>query len=248
MTRTNNSRRTTAFTIIELIIVMVLIGILAIIGLVAYNNVQQRASDSTVQTTVTDALKHLQLFYVENRSYPSNIANTQYAPPLNVALALYTNAAQTPTYQNLTADQNAQLFLNACNGYMPIVSGGTTYNTSCVYSGNNAHIKGQVGSNVVISGPNFNQSDFVLTCGSACSTVQSNIISSFTSQGGSFPITVPKSGSSLPAPVLVTTGVASKFCLEGRSPQFSSVVYHVVPSSSAPESGPCPTDPTLHYP
>lgn len=110
MIRADNSRQITAFTIIELIIVMVLIGILAIIGLVAYNNVQQRASDSTVQATVTDALKHLQLFYVENKSYPSNIANTQYAPPLNVALALYTNAAQTPTYQNLTADQNAQLF------------------------------------------------------------------------------------------------------------------------------------------
>jgi transcriptional regulator NrdR family protein len=47
---------------------------------------------------------------------------------------------------------------------------------------------------------------------------------------------------------VIMMNVRSMIELEGRSPQFSSVVYHVVPSSSAPESGPCPTDPTLHYP
>lgn len=236
------------FTLVELLIVIVVIAILASILIVSYIGAQRRSSDALVKQTVSDAMKHLQLYNVFNKYYPSNIANTEYAPPITVAVALYTNAPQTPVYENLDAGQNAQLFLNSCNGFMPIVDGGTTYNTSCIYNGNNMHVKGQVASNVVINGPTINQNDFVLSCGSACSSAQSQIVSTFLAQGGSFPITVPKSGSTLPAPTLSTTGPASDFCLEGRSPQFVDIIYHTVPNSSGPESGPCPTSGTLHYP
>ena len=153
-----------------------------------------------------------------------------------------------PVYQNLTADQNAQLLLNSCNGFMPVVSGGTTYNTACVYNGNNMHIKGQVTSNVILNGPTINQADFVLTCGASCSAAQNSIISTFIAQGGSFPITVPSKGSTLPAPTIVNAGNASRYCLEARSPAYSDIIYHAAPSSSSPEQGACPADAALHYP
>lgn len=236
------------FTIVELIMVVVVIAILAAIVIVAYNGSQRRAMDGQVQQTISDARKSLQVYYAFNNNYPPNIANTEYAPPLTVAVVLYTDAPQLPIYSGLSTSQNAQLFLNACNGFMPIVDNGTTYNTSCVYNGNNEHIKGTQSSNVVIHGPIINESDFVLTCGGACTATQNNIISIFKAQGGSFPVTVPKKGSTLPSPTsLATTGPASDYCLEGRAPQFSDVIYHATPDEAVTK-GPCPTTPTLHYP
>lgn len=237
------------FTLVELLIVSTVIAVLASISLVAYMGMQRRSADSSVMRTIADAQKTLQTFQVFNRYYPSNIANTDYAPPTTVAVVLYTDAPQKPVYSNLTSAQNAQLFLNACNGFMPVVDGSTTYNNSCVYNGNNAHIKGTASSNVVIHGPVFDQSDFVLTCGSACTTAQNQIITAFLDQGGTFPITVPKSGSVLPAPTLVTYGSATTYCLEGRSPTYANIIYHTTPgSASMPELGPCPANPNLHYP
>ena len=135
------------------------------------------------------------LYHVENRSYPANLADTDYLPPLTVATKLFTDAPQMPVYQNLTSEQNAQLFLNSCNGFMPIISGGQTFNTACIYNGNNVHIKGQVSSNIVIDGPSIAQADFALPCGSDCSAAQADIINTFLAKGGTFPIAVPKAGS-----------------------------------------------------
>ncbi len=240
--------RARGFTIVELLVAIAMIAVLAVIGLVTYTGIQRRSAQSVVQTSIGDAQKVLQAYYVFNRYYPSNIANTDYTAPLTVPLAFYTDSPQTPLYQNLSADQNAQLFLNSCNGFMPVVSGGTTYNTSCVYSGNNMHIKGTVSSNVILNGPTINEASFGLTCGSACETAQAGILSSFLAQGGTFPITVPKKGAALPAPTMQTTGNATRYCLEGRSSGYSDVIYHVAPNSASIMDGPCPADPGLHYP
>lgn len=246
--RVDSHKKRSGFTLIELIVVGVVIAVLTAITIVTYNGSQRRAMDVQVQQTVSDARKSLQVYYAFNSNYPPNIANTEYAPPLTVAVVLYTDAPQMPVYANLTADQNAQLFLNACNGFMPIVSGGTTYNTSCVFNGNNEHVKGEVGSNVVIKGPVINQSDFKLICGAACDQAQNSILTTFLAQGGTFPVNVPKQGSALPAPTsLQITGPASRYCIEGRAPQYTDIVYHAT-EQAAVNKGPCPSDPALHYP
>lgn len=236
------------FTLVEALVVTVIIAVLATVIIVAYNGVQRRSAAGVTSSAVSDALKVLQLYYVYNKAYPSNVADTEYAPPLTVGMALYTDAPQRPYYESLTPNQNAQLFINTCNGLMPIESGGTTFNTSCIYNGNNAHVKGQVSSNVVINGPTFGQSDFVLTCGSVCTDIQNKIISVFLAQGGTFPVTVPKAGSTLPKSTMVNAGLATRFCLEGRSGQFSDVVYHATSEAHTIEEGACPNDATLHYP
>jgi len=236
------------FTIAEVLIAVSIIALLTAVTVVGYNGVRWRSSDGSVKHTVNDALKSLQVYYAMDKSYPSNLADTDYTPPLSVAVAFYTDAMQIPVYESLTPDQNAQLLLNTCNGYMPIVSGGVTYNTSCTYAGNNAHIAGQVSSNVVIQGPTITEGEFNLTCGNVCTIAQNNIIATFQSQGGVFPVTVPKSGSVLPQPTMQAAGSASRFCIEGRSPQFSDILYHASSEAQNIESGPCPTDPTLHYP
>ena len=113
----------TGFTIVELMLVIAVIVVLASMTIVTYNGIQRRSAASMTQRTIADALKTLQMYYAFNKEYPSNIADTEYAPPLTVAVALYTNSPQIPVYHDLDSDQNAQLFLNACNGFMPITDG-----------------------------------------------------------------------------------------------------------------------------
>lgn len=62
------------FTIVELLIVIVIIGILAAITIVAYNGIQARATFVKMQTEVEQLNKAIQLYYVDNGAYPlSNV-------------------------------------------------------------------------------------------------------------------------------------------------------------------------------
>ncbi len=58
------------FTIIELLIVIVVIGILATITIIAYNGIQGRASDAVVQVDLENISKKLELWKVDNSGYP----------------------------------------------------------------------------------------------------------------------------------------------------------------------------------
>jgi len=60
--------RRNGFTIVELLIVIVVIGILAAITIVAYNGIQARASDARMQTAVNQIEKAMVLWGSENGS------------------------------------------------------------------------------------------------------------------------------------------------------------------------------------
>lgn len=60
----------TGFTIVELLIVIVIIGILAAITIVAYNGVQQRAKESALRSDLALAAKKMAADNVLNGSYP----------------------------------------------------------------------------------------------------------------------------------------------------------------------------------
>lgn len=81
--------RQPGFTIVELLIVIVIIGILAAITIVAYNGIQQRARDSRRGSDIIQLQKALGMYEAENGAYPQvGTANTGYdiqtlATPLN---------------------------------------------------------------------------------------------------------------------------------------------------------------------
>ena len=59
------------FTIVELLIVIVVIGILAAIVIVAYTGISQQARDTGAQSTAESIIKKYQLYFAEKSVYPA---------------------------------------------------------------------------------------------------------------------------------------------------------------------------------
>lgn len=76
-------QKTTGFTIVELLIVIVIIGILAAITIVAYNGIQSRSKSAKVQQDLKSMQRLVELYKAENGSYPStsNTWSYSYAIP-----------------------------------------------------------------------------------------------------------------------------------------------------------------------
>ncbi|MNQ41771.1 Fimbrial protein precursor [compost metagenome] len=68
----STTKKTTGFTIVELLIVIVIIGILAAITIVAYNGIQQRAGNSQRIAAAKDWLRAINAYAAVNQKYPHN--------------------------------------------------------------------------------------------------------------------------------------------------------------------------------
>jgi prepilin-type N-terminal cleavage/methylation domain-containing protein len=71
-----NRQKQKGFTIVELLIVIVVIGILAAITIVAYNGIQNRALVTRVNTDLSGAAKLLAVHEVDAGTYPATLAAT----------------------------------------------------------------------------------------------------------------------------------------------------------------------------
>lgn len=59
------------FTIVELLIVIVVIGILATLVIVTFTGIQQRARNTVRQTEINAIQSHVEAFYAQNGYYPT---------------------------------------------------------------------------------------------------------------------------------------------------------------------------------
>ena len=64
------SSKQQAFTIVELLIVIVVIAILAAISIAAYTNIQQRAKNTAIINAASQSLKMIQAYIAANGTYP----------------------------------------------------------------------------------------------------------------------------------------------------------------------------------
>lgn len=232
------------FTVVEIIVVIVVIGILAATTTLGYREWQRNTADSVVKSDVMSGVASLQSFQNFKNNFPPNLAGTNFAASKDVALVLYTDAPSIGVYQNLNQHQNAQLLLNVCNANL-----GDTNNTACVFNskggGAKIHVKGTAASNTHWRSE-INESDIILP-GSDPSIAQ-RIIAQFKAQGGSFPVViVSDDNTTLPEPNKIPNGPALRYCLEGRSGLYDNIVYHSTEKDTDLKPGSCPEDPDLHY-
>lgn len=68
------NKRVGGFTIVELLIVIVVIGILAAITVIAFSGIQARAHDSAVQSDLSSLKKKMEIFAIESGGkYPNGL-------------------------------------------------------------------------------------------------------------------------------------------------------------------------------
>ena len=64
-------KRSQGFTIVELLIVIVVIGILATLVIVTFSGIQQKARDSQRQTDINALASHIEAYYAQKGVYPT---------------------------------------------------------------------------------------------------------------------------------------------------------------------------------
>lgn len=103
------------FTIVELLIVIVVIGILAAITIVAFNGVQDRARASSVASDLTSAAKQLKIDQTINESYPATIAAANEGRGLKASpgttYSYSVNNNTTPQTFSLTANNGPVFYM-----------------------------------------------------------------------------------------------------------------------------------------
>jgi prepilin-type N-terminal cleavage/methylation domain-containing protein len=114
------------FTIVELLVVIVVIGILAAISVVSYNGIAQKAKTTALQSDLTNAKKTLQMYQVENGSYPTGIVKDTGCPtPADTKYCLKSSPGVDMSYIN---NDPQKFIVNGSNG--SLLLGSVTESTS----------------------------------------------------------------------------------------------------------------------
>lgn len=92
------------FTIVELLIVIVIIGILAAITIVAYNGIQERARASSVSSALNQANKKIALYQVDfPGQYPADLASIGITSGSDINYQYSVNNSTNPPTYCITA-------------------------------------------------------------------------------------------------------------------------------------------------
>jgi len=134
------------FTIVELLIVIVVIGILAAITIVSFNGVTGRANDTAVQSDLETMGKKLQLYYVDKGAFPQNTSDLVAAslvaskgaymttPAVAVNLGYCTNSGQTG-YALFAMSKSGNRYMITNTSSVTTDTTGTVWNSGTVTLG-----------------------------------------------------------------------------------------------------------------
>ena len=91
-----------AFTIVELLVVIVVIGILAAITIVSYTGLSSKANVASLQSDLSSAKKQLALYQVEHSTFPTSLTadGNKYCPTGGTEYCFKTSTGNTFTYSS----------------------------------------------------------------------------------------------------------------------------------------------------
>lgn len=107
----------TGFTIVELLIVIVVIAILAAITIVAYTGIQERANQSSLQSSAKQAYTKIQAYAVENNeTYPTALSSVGIADTSDITYTYRTDATTSPkAFCAVATKQSTNYFVTSEN-------------------------------------------------------------------------------------------------------------------------------------
>lgn len=252
--------RNTGFTLVEILVTIIIIGILATISIVSYRGIQQRAITTTLQSDLTNAAKQMEVARGTTRMYPGFLP-ADMKPSKGVGIELVGIESQ---YAGLSTVQNGVLFYDICK---ELVAEGR---------GNGASVSGQVGQYITacnvygyqgmqINGWNartfntpinqttirdwYNANVSYDAWWSDKKTVMMNFATElsnrFIAMGGTFPVNsfwdnwasgVQKE--TLPAPVTIFD--PSTFCVQAYHINYPDSYWHISAGETKASTGACP--------
>lgn len=244
------------FTVVELLVVIVVIGILAAITIAAFNGIQRRASATSIKSDLAQAAKSMSIAQAKSNQYPAILpADIRTSPGTTLRLV----ATGTPTYNGMSAVQQGVLFQELCQqliaegrGNGSSLSGQVgTYITGCnVYGWQGIQLNGWQSHtfNVPITQTAirdwYNSRSAYDAWWPDQKTVAvdfaNELSARFTAMGGAFPVTsfwdnwssgVQKE--TLPAPTPPHDPL--RYCIEGSHSKYTDMLWHVSSESTLTE-------------
>jgi type IV pilus assembly protein PilE len=120
-------QRERGFTLIELVVIMIVIGILAAIAIPNYSEYIQRGYRSSAQAFISDVASRQTQFFLSRRVYADTVAALNMTAPADIAnrytIAIATNAGPPATF-SVTATPTGSQASDRC-GAMTIDQAGT---------------------------------------------------------------------------------------------------------------------------
>lgn len=118
------AKQSKGFTIVELLIVIVVIGILAAITIVAFNGVQQRAVAASLELTVAGASKKIAIYRAEYNKYPVVITDCPSPATANICFPIPADMSVGYQINNSTNPQEYSLLVSKNTVRVGVVSSG----------------------------------------------------------------------------------------------------------------------------
>jgi prepilin-type N-terminal cleavage/methylation domain-containing protein len=110
-------RANDGFTIVELLIVIIVIGILAAITIVAYNGIQSRARTTLLTTDLAKAARLMAASHADNGSYPASIpSDMKYSSGIGMSLANTGDANAFCINAQLNGSNTLQMYYDSAVG------------------------------------------------------------------------------------------------------------------------------------
>ena len=124
-----NKKHSPAFTIVELLVVIVVIGILASITIVSYRGITQKATAATIQADLANNSKKLKLYQATYGTYPTVLdankcptapnADTTYCLKASSDNLLPTYTSDGATYSLIETTADSSIAYTVTNGLAP---------------------------------------------------------------------------------------------------------------------------------